>query len=175
LATTFSIVAVFVPVAFMEGMVGQFFYEFGLTVAFAALLSLFVSFTLTPMLSARLLTGHAGGETGISGMIERVLRGVESRYRASVSWALRHRALSLGAAVLILIGSFMLVPMIGFEFIPIEDASQFSVKLEMPTGTALDTTTERASEISARLRSIPGVTSTFLTIGGGAQERVNMA
>ncbi len=175
LATTFSIVAVFVPVAFMEGMIGQFFYEFGLTVAFAVLLSLFVSFTLTPMLSARLLKQHEGEPRGLSGVIEGILRWVEARYRGTVSWALRHRLATLALAVAVLFGSFALLPLIGFEFMPIEDASQFSVKLEMPTGTALDTTTERSREISDRLRTIPGVTSTFLTVGGGAQERVNMA
>jgi len=175
LATTFSIVAVFVPVAFMQGMIGQFFYEFGLTVAFAVLLSLFVSFTLTPMLSARLLTAHAQRERGLSWQVERVLRWVEERYRRTVGWALRHRFITIAVAVLVLIGSFALLPMIGFEFMPIEDASQFSVKLEMPTGTALETTTDRAMEIANRLRHIPGVTSTFLTVGGGAQERVNSA
>ncbi|HST60643.1 MAG TPA: efflux RND transporter permease subunit, partial [Longimicrobium sp.] len=94
LATTMSIVAVFVPVSFMEGMVGQFFYEFGLTVAFAVLLSLFVSFTLTPMLSARMLTGHHAAPTGISGVIERGLTGLDNTYRRTIRWALRHRVLT---------------------------------------------------------------------------------
>ena len=175
LATTFSIVAVFIPVAFMQGMIGQFFYEFGLTVAFAVLLSLFVSFTLTPMLSARLLKEHAGEPRGLSAVVEAVLRWIDARYRGTVSWALRHRFITMAAAVLVLIGSFALLPMIGFEFMPIEDASQFSVKLEMPTGTALDTTTVRATEIAARLEKMPGVRSTFSTVGGGAQGRVNAA
>jgi HAE1 family hydrophobic/amphiphilic exporter-1 len=173
LATTLSIVAVFVPVAFMEGMLGQFFYEFGLTVAFAVLLSLFVSFTLTPMLSSRFLKSHHGEARGISKVIERALIAIETFYRGVIRWALQHRWVTIGVAVAALIGAFAAAPLLGFEFIPTQDTGQFSVKMELPPGTRLSETADRAADISARLRKIPGVVSTFTTVGGGAQEKVN--
>lgn len=175
LATTFSIVAVFVPVAFMEGMIGQFFYEFGLTVAFAVLLSLFVSFTLTPMLSARLLSDHHAEPRGLSARIESVLRATERSYRTVVRWALRFRLMTLVIAVVTLVGSFMLVPLIGFEFIPPQDTGQFIARVELPSGASLEQTTAAAARVAARVREMPGVVSTFTTVGGGAQEKVNEA
>lgn len=175
LATTMSIVAVFVPVAFMEGMVGQFFYEFGLTVAFAVLLSLFVSFTLTPMLSARMLTGHHASSTGLSGLIERALTWLDDLYRRTIRWALNHRALTILGAVVSLVGAFALVPMLGFEFIPPEDRGQFQVNVELPTGSSLAQSAEVTFDLAKKMREAPGVLSTFATVGGGVQEKVNTA
>lgn len=176
LATTLSIVAVFIPVAFMEGMVGQFFYEFGLTVAFAVMLSLFVSFTLTPMLSARFLRAHhahAAGDHGLSARIENMLTRTEEGYRRMIGWALHNRWKTLGIAIATLVITFMLLPFVGFEFMPIEDTSQFLVKMELPAGTTLQETAARAEQAATRIRTMPGVISTFTTIGGGVQEKVN--
>jgi HAE1 family hydrophobic/amphiphilic exporter-1 len=175
LATTMSIVAVFVPVAFMEGMVGQFFFEFGLTVAFAVLLSLFVSFTLTPMLSARMLGEHHDVTKGLSGVIERALNGLDQAYRRIIRGALRFRFLTILLAVASLVGAFALVPKLGFEFIPPEDRGQFLVNVELPTGSSLAQAAEVTFDLAARARSVPGVTSTFSTVGGGVQEKVNAA
>ncbi len=175
LATTLSIVAVFVPVAFMDGMVGQFFYQFGLTVAFAVLLSLFVSFTLTPMLSARLLKGAHAPSSKLSMRLEAAFTWLDETYRRIIRWALTNRWKTLGGAVGALVGAFALVPLLGFEFVPPADVGQFSVKLELPPGTPLSETARRAEDIAARLRSIPGFTSTFTTVGGGVQERVDTA
>jgi len=175
LATTMSIVAVFVPVAFMEGMVGQFFYEFGLTVAFAVLLSLFVSFTLTPMLSARLLTEHHAATTGLSGFIEGLLTGLENGYRRAIRWALRNRAITVGLAVASLVGAFAVAGKLGFEFIPPEDRGQFQINVELPTGTSLSQSAEVTFDLAAAAKTVPGVTSTFSTVGGGVQEKVNTA
>lgn len=175
LATTLSIVAVFVPVAFMDGMLGQFFYEFGLTVAFAVLLSLFVSFTLTPMLSSRFLAAEHGSARGVSALIERFLVGMENGYRRIVRWALNHRAVTMILAVATLFATFALVPRLGFEFTPPQDTGQFAVKMELPPGTSLDESDARVEQVAAKLRAIPGVTSTFATIGGGTQEKVNSA
>jgi HAE1 family hydrophobic/amphiphilic exporter-1 len=174
-ATTLSIVAVFVPVAFMEGLLGQFFFQFGLTVAFAVLLSLFVSFTLTPMLSARFLRDHHGHARGISALIEGALLALERGYRRLIGGALRHRLVTLVVAVGALAGTLALVPMLGFEFLPTSDNGQFIMKLELPPGTPLVETTERAEAVAARVREIPGFRSTFTTVGGGVQEKVNAA
>jgi hydrophobic/amphiphilic exporter-1 (mainly G- bacteria), HAE1 family len=175
LATTLSIVAVFVPVAFMDGMLGQFFYEFGLTVAFAVLLSLFVSFTLTPMLSSRFLAAEHGEPRGLSALIERFLVRMEDGYRRVVRWALHHRAITMTAAVATLFATFALVPRLGFAFTPPQDTGQFAVKMELPPGTSLAESDARVEQVAAKLRAIPGVTSAFATIGGGAQEKVNTA
>jgi len=175
LATTLSIVAVFVPVAFMQGLLGQFFYEFGLTVAFAVLLSLFVSFTLTPMLSSRFLRDHHGPARGLSRLIERVLDGIDALYRRTIRWAIAHRVVTLGGAVGALVLTLAAAPMMGFEFMPIEDVGQFSVKIELPSGTPLEETATRAEAMATKLRTVPGFASTFVTVGGGVQERVDLA
>ena len=175
LATTLAIVAVFVPVAFMEGMIGQFFFEFGLTVAFAVLLSLFVSFTLTPMLSSRFLAAHHGAPRGLSAVIERGLVGLESGYRRVVRWALRRRAITMIVATALMVGTCAMVPRLGFEFTPAQDVGQFNVKIELPPGTSLAESDSRVEQLAARLRTLPGVASTFATVGGGAQEKVNSA
>jgi HAE1 family hydrophobic/amphiphilic exporter-1 len=168
LATTFSIVAVFVPVAMMQGLIGRFFFQFGITVSIAVLLSMFVSFTLTPMLSARLLkVGH--GKPGlVSRMIERVLVTLERIYKRLLGAALRHRAVTLGAAFAVLVGSCMLVTRVKTEFVPEDDRSAFSVSIELPTGTALATTEQVVEVLAGDLRArCPGVVSTFVTVGGG--------
>lgn len=173
LATTLSIVAVFVPVAFMDGMIGQFFYEFGLTVAAAVMISLFVSFTLTPMLSARWLTEHNHHPTGISGAIEFVLRKIENTYRSVISGALRFWPVTMLIAAAALGATILSAGQIGFTFIPIEDRSQFNVRIELPDGTALETTQTVAEDIATQVRTLPGVQTTFVSVGGGVQERVN--
>ena len=175
LATTMSIVAVFVPVAFMEGMIGQFFYEFGLTVAFAVLLSLFVSFTLTPMLSARMLTGHHASSTGLSGLIEKLLTALDNGYRRVIRWALKWRFVTVMIAVGSLVAAFIAAGKLGFEFIPPEDRGQFVVNVELPTGSSLAQASEVTFDLAKIARKAPGVLSTFSTVGGGVQEKVNSA
>ena len=175
LATTFSIVAVFAPVATMQGIIGKFFFQFGITVSIAVLLSMFVSFTLTPMLSARLLRVHRGTPGRLSRMIERALLGLEHGYRRLLETALRRRAVTLGLASGVLIGSVALVTQVKSEFVPSDDRSGFSVSLELPVGTALATTQDIAELVAADLRTrCPGVTSTFATIGSGSSG-VNVA
>ncbi|HEX6135454.1 MAG TPA: efflux RND transporter permease subunit [Longimicrobiales bacterium] len=178
MATTFSIVAVFVPVAFMGGIIGRFFYEFGMTVAWAVLVSLFVSFTLTPMLSAWWgvephMSGDAGAARG-----NPVTRGIAGfnrwfdrqadRYRGVVDWALRHRKATVGIAVGAFFGSFLLFPFIGGGFFPDTDESQFSVAFETPEGSSLEYTRSRADAILRTLAGLEGVEYTYTTIGAGA-------
>src|SRR5690606_13312352 len=125
MATTLSIVAVFVPVAFMGGIIGRFFYQFGMTVAFAVLVSLFVSFTLTPMLSARWgVEPHQEGR-GIFARLTRPIGAFNAwfdrqadRYRGVIAWALGHRKTTLGVAGAAFLGAFLLFPFIGGGFMP---------------------------------------------------------
>jgi HAE1 family hydrophobic/amphiphilic exporter-1 len=181
LATTFSIVAVFAPVAMMQGIIGRFFFQFGITVSIAVLLSMFVSFTLTPMLSARLLKVHHRRAGLVSRAIEACLVALERWYKRLLGAALRHRALTVVFAGGVLIGSCALVTQVKTEFLPDDDQSAFSVSVELPTGTALAKTQEVAELLAADLRGRgPGVVSTFVTIGRGtgsvniAQIQVNL-
>jgi HAE1 family hydrophobic/amphiphilic exporter-1 len=169
LATTFSIIAVFVPVALMQGIIGRFFFQFGITVSVAVLLSMLVSFTLTPMLSARLLRPSHGPGNAASRLIERGLVLLERAYKRVLRAALGHRAVTVGAAAAVLIGSCALVTRVKTEFLPEDDRSSFSVSIELPTSTALATTEQVVELIATDLRSrCPGVVSTFATIGRGS-------
>jgi HAE1 family hydrophobic/amphiphilic exporter-1 len=177
LATTSSILAVFVPVAFMKGIVGRFFYQFGITVSVAVAVSMLVSFTLTPMLSSRFLRSTHGKQNALSRGIERMLVWFDRRYGAIVSWALGHRAITVLVAVAALAASFFMVAQVKSEFLPPEDRAQFNVNVELPTGTSLPATAAITQGIAADIRKYaPGVLNTFTTIGGGvAQGQVNVA
>jgi HAE1 family hydrophobic/amphiphilic exporter-1 len=174
MATTFSIVAVFVPVAFMGGIIGRFFFQFGLTVAWAVLVSLFVSFTLTPMLSAWWGVDPHGAGHGSGNIVNRTIGRFNtwfdaqaSRYRVVIEWALGHRKSTMAIAVGSLVGAFMLLPFIGGGFMPDSDDSQFMVTLETPEGSSLSHTHQKAEAIGAALGELDGVDYTYTTVGAG--------
>lgn len=175
MATTFSIVVVFLPVAFMSGIVGRFFYQFGMTVAAAVLVSLFVAFTLTPMLSSRLLRPETKAERrgffwkiplGWNAAFQK-LNGV---YRRVLAWALGHRKTTVAIALGTFVASFILVPFMGVEFIPQSDRGEFVVNFETPTGSSLAHTAAVAEKIEQRIRRHPEVTTVLTTIGAGQNE-----
>lgn len=175
MATTLAIVAVFVPVAFMGGIVGRFFFQFGLTVAWAVLVSLFVSFTLTPMLSAWWGVdphgaGHGGGNffTRALSRFNATFDRLAGRYQGVIEWALNHRRTTIGVAVLSLIGAFMLFPFIGGGFMPESDESQFVVQVETPEGSSLEYTRLKVDQLEQRIRALEGVEYTYTTVGAGA-------
>lgn len=174
LATTLSIVAVFVPVAFMGGIIGRFFYQFGMTVAWAVLVSLFVSFTLTPMLSAWWgVNPHdpsRGGNplTRTIGRFNAWFDRMGIRYRSVIGWALDHRKSTLSIALASFIGAFLLFPFIGGAFMPPSDNSEFVVTFETPEGSSLAYTRSKADQVRELLGGLPEVSFTYTTIGGGA-------
>jgi HAE1 family hydrophobic/amphiphilic exporter-1 len=175
MATTLSIVAVFVPVAFMGGIVGRFFYQFGLTVAWAVLVSLFVSFTLTPMLSAHWgVAPHdparpQGNPLSRSiAVFNRWFDRQSHRYRAVIEWALGHRKSTVAIAVVSLVAALALFPLIGGGFMPTQDNSQFAVQFQTPEGSSLAYTRSKAEQIAATLKSLAGVDYTYTTVGAGA-------
>jgi HAE1 family hydrophobic/amphiphilic exporter-1 len=174
MATTASILAVFVPVATMKGLIGRFFVQFGLTVAFAVAVSLFVAFTLTPMLSSRFLRAHTG-KGPIAKAIEGFLDAIERAYSKLLTAALRHRAITVLTALAVFVGSIFLAAIVPKEFMPVEDRSQFVVKLEMPLGASLGATETMAESIATKLRGVPGVEDTLVTIGGNALAEINRA
>ena len=175
MATTLSIVAVFVPVAFMGGIIGRFFYQFGVTVAWAVLVSLFVSFTLTPMLSAWWgVNPHVQG-MGHGNVLTRAIAKFNlwfdrqaSRYRGVIRWALGHRKTTLAIAAASFVGAVMLMPFIGGGFMPESDNSEFAVLFETPEGSSLTYTRAKAEQLGGALRQLEGVDYTYTTVGSGA-------
>ena len=171
LAVTLAVVAVFVPVAFMEGIVGRFFAAFGITVAVAVAISYFVSMTLTPMASALMLRKH--GEPGrVSRAIERALTAVERVYRGVLTWALDHRGATVAIAVATLVATVGLGKFLQFTFIPAQDMGEVKVTLELPSGTPIERTSRELEALRQQIAALPGVTSVFASAGGGVQEEV---
>ncbi len=173
LATTFSIVAVFLPVAFMEGIIGRFFLQFGVTVSVAVLISLFVAFTLDPMLSSVWYDPAAqpGVKRGIIGravaQFDRGFTALGRGYTHVLRWSLRHRITTLFIAFCAFIGSFFLVPLVGAEFAPAVDNSEFEVRLTTPVGSTLDYTATKIRQADRILRDFPEVAGTYATINAG--------
>ena len=184
IATTLSIVAVFMPVAYMSGLIGRFFYEFGIVVSVSVLISMLVSFTLTPMLSARMIKQHHETEGKkkfiLARAFDRGFEGFENAYAWVVSKALRFPWLTIFAALVTLVLSVVVVSQVPGEFIPAEDRSEFAITIEMPNGTSLEATAETAEAIAKDVReNLPGVRDTFTTIGSGSsavnRAKVNVA
>ncbi|MCT9070960.1 efflux RND transporter permease subunit [Cupriavidus gilardii] len=178
LATTFSIVAVFLPVGFMGGIIGRFFHQFGITVVAAVMISMFVSFTLDPVLSSVWhdpdLHGTGNKRSWYGRSIGRLLDWFSSRmdalghgYGAMLGWALKHRLATALIAVATFFGSFALVPLIGTEFVPNADLGETQIGFTTPVGTALEVTEAKVRQVEAALREFPEVAYTYATINAG--------
>ncbi len=164
LATTLSLTVIFAPIAFMSGQVGRFFNSFGWVVGFAILLSLFVSFTFTPMLCAwflRPVKGAHGGGAGESGVWGWVTR----RYLSILRWSLRHRLVVMAVALLTFLSTPVLFLAVGTDFVPKDDQSEFEVALTLPEGYTLERSSAACRELEGKLAKLPGVTNVFTTIG----------
>lgn len=173
LATTLTIVAVFLPVAFMGGIIGRFFLQFGITVSAAVLISLFVSFTLDPMLSSVWYDPAAHGRHGRS-IFGRFARGFERGFDAVshgygrvLGWSLRHRWAVLLIALAAFVGSFLLVPRIGVEFVPAADLGEQIVEIEAPVGSSLDYTAAKVRQVEQAIREFPEIAYTYATVNTG--------
>jgi hydrophobic/amphiphilic exporter-1 (mainly G- bacteria), HAE1 family len=178
MATTLAIVAIFLPVAFMKGLVGRFFIQFALTVVFSVLVSLFVSFTLTPMMASRYLKGHGarGKEHGdteektsffsrVSGRLENWYKKLEDLYRQLLEIALRRRALVIITATVIFVSSMFLTTFMGKEFVPSEDQSRFVVRLKAPIDYSVDEVDRMFKKAEDIVRSTPEVITCFYAQG----------
>jgi HAE1 family hydrophobic/amphiphilic exporter-1 len=171
-ATTFSIVAVFVPVAFMYGVAGQWFKPFALTIAAAVLVSLFVSFSLDPMLSAywpdpQVEKGARRGPVGRAlGAFNRWFDRQAERYRGVVAWALDHRAWVIAIASLSFVGALALQVLLGGAgFVPVSDRSEVNLIVQTPPGSSLEYTRRKVEEANAILERHPEVSYTYASIG----------
>ena len=161
MATTLSLVIIFLPVAFMAGRVGRFFHSFGLTVAMAIIISLLISFTLTPALSARVLR-RLPAERAHGG---RLYRAVEAAYGRLLAWALGHRLAIVVVAVLTVVSTVPLARVIGKTFLPQDDQSEFEISIRTPGGFTLAETSRVFGEIEDRVRALRGVTDVLTSIG----------
>ena len=173
LASSLSLIAVFLPVAFMGGIVGRFMNSFGVTMAFAIAVSVLVAFTLTPMLSARWIrpkeieAEHGSREHGFYAWIERTYLGL-------LDWAMSHR----WAVVLVMVAVFLTTIPLGAvankNFLPLDDESQFEVNVRAPEGSSLESTKTILDSIAKRVRELPEVETTLLTIGADPQNTLNL-
>ncbi len=174
-AATLSLVAIFAPVIFISGIIGQFFRSFAVVVTFGVLVSLFVSLTLTPMLCARYLKVSHGGSTagGLPGALERFFAGMEGIYRSLLRWALGHRWMVVLLTVLTVASSGFFFANIGKTFAPEQDEGRFLVYLRTPLGSSIDYTDSRLKMVEEVLRRHPAVFTEFALIGLGSAGQVN--
>ena len=172
IAATSSIAAVFVPVAFMKGIVGRFFYQFGLTVAVTIAISAIVSLTLTPMLCSRLLRKETARHP-LYLKLEKGFESLESAYRRVLGWVTRHRIVTVLIALTAFGAGMALTPFIGKEFNTQDDEARFMLRFEMPTGTSIYETEERMRKVEHVVFSQPEVKHAFAAIGmmGGEVNR----
>src|SRR5256884_6144720 len=197
-ATTLSLLAVFLPVGFMAGIVGRFMSSFGFTSSFAIAVSLLVSFTLTPMLAARLIKRksrpaedphrsqpgekrefsraefkdkyeQAGSKQG------RFYRPIDRTYTRMLKWSMAHRWAIVLLSVIVILSTIPLFMLVGKNFLPVDDQSQFEINVRTPEGSTLSATSALSEQIAADVRKLPGVTDTLVTIGAGQQQVVNLA
>jgi len=159
IATTFTLVAVFLPTAFMAGIAGKFFVQFGWTAALAVLASLVVARVLTPMMAAYIMKPTKRAHKDPFWM---------ARYLVWTRWALHHRWITMIAAGVFFIGSLMLIPLLPKGFIPPDDNSQTQVNIELPPGATLSQTRAVAETARVLVASVAHVQSIYTTIGGGA-------
>ena len=182
LATTLSLVAIFVPVGFMGGIVGRFMTSFGFTMAFAILVSMLVSFTLTPMLSARWIKMRPRREDADGHEVEahsskesRFFRPLDQGYAALLRWSLAHRWAVATLALLVLASSIPLFALANKNFLPNDDQSEFEIGLRAAEGTALDATEIVANRIATRVRQLPEVEFTLVSVADDPARTQNVA
>jgi len=176
MATTLSLLAVFLPVGFMGGIVGRFMSSFGFTSAFAIAVSLLVSFTLTPMLCSRFIKRPARLAPGQHSSKESfVFRFLDTHYTTMLKWSMAHRKSVLAFSGLVILAIVPLFMFVGKNFLPTDDQSQFNVLIRTPEGSSLAATANLADSIAKDIRQLPGVAHTLMTAGGSADKSVNNA
>lgn len=173
LATTMSIVAVFVPVAFMKGIMGRFFFQFGITVAFAVLVSLFVSFTLDPMLSSRWVdpdVERLGKRHAVARALDRFNEWFDrtaDRYKGLIAWALDHRKAVLAFATAAFVAGIGLFGTLESEFMANPDQAEFQIKFKTAPDASFEETRGRMEAVLDQLKKMPEVQHTYASIGAG--------
>ena len=179
IGSTMTNICVFIPIAFMSGIVGSFFVEFGLTVVFATIFSLWMSFTMTPMLAAYLLKPKEEGQ--IPNLFFRLwdwgMEGLERGYARILGWSLKHLWVNVLAAIVLIVGAVFLAGTLGGEFVPKSNGDFIIIGIELPPGTTLAETNEMTLEMEAVLKNSPEVKDVLTKIGksGRSNEGVEYA
>ncbi|AFQ43340.1 efflux RND transporter permease subunit [Desulfosporosinus meridiei] len=168
MATTFAVVAVFVPIAMVSGIIGKYFVEFGLTVAFSMLVSLFISFTLVPMMSSRLLKAERKMKKTFVGHFLDWFNDkfdlLGTSYSKFLKVVLNHRLVTLIFTIGIFVASMKLLPLLGFSFIPATDAGGINISVSTDSGLTLQAVGDKAKEIEEKLKKYPEVTHVYTTV-----------
>lgn len=177
-ASTFTTIAVFLPILYVQGIASELFRSMGYTITFSLLTSLLVALTLVPMLSSKILRFKVkdnrqsiSKENLVQNSLSqggRIFNFVREEYVRLITWSLRHRGIVFILAVIIFVGSIMLIPFVGTEFIPSSDQGQFNINITLPTGTNLETTREVVSEVEKIVLEIPEIKSMLTTAGEGS-------
>lgn len=170
LATTLSLIIIFIPIAIMPGIVGRFMSSFGYTAAFAVGVSLIVSFTLTPMLCSRFLRVEPQKKATKAGWYELIFA---RPYQKMLVWSLRHRWAVALAALLVMLSTVPMIRAMGVDFLPTDDQSEFEINVRMPVGSSLEGTSQVMAMIEEDLRELPGVRDLFTTIGADQRRQVD--
>ena len=177
-ASTFTTIAVFLPILYVQGIASELFRSMGYTITFSLLTSLLVALTLVPMLSSKILRFKVkdnSSSTSKENLVQnslshggRIFNFVREEYSRLISWSLRHRGIVFILAVIIFVGSIMLIPFVGTEFMPSSDQGQFNINITLPTGTNLETTREVVNEVEKIVLEIPEIKSILTTAGEGS-------
>ncbi len=170
LATTLSLIIIFIPIAVMPGIVGRFMSSFGYTAAFAVGISLIVSFTLTPMLCSRFLKLGKQERATKSGFFDRLFA---APYKRMLLWSLSRRWAVAAAAVAVMLSTIPMVRSMGVDFLPTDDQSEFEINVRMPVGSSLEGTSQVMALIEEDLKELPGVRDLFVTIGADQRRQVD--
>ena len=173
LATTLSLVIIFLPVAMMPGIVGRFMSSFGYTAAFAIMVSLIVSFTLTPTLCSRYLKLRKDDKPGHTSKDTFLFRIIDRPYQALLRWSMEHRWIIVTVSVAVCLSVVPLFMMVGMDFLPQEDQSQFEVTVRMPKGSSLEGTNAEMVKLERVLRQLHGVSKLTTKIGADQQKQVD--
>ncbi len=178
MATTLSLIAVFLPIAFVPGIPGRFLASFGVTMSFSIAVSLFISFTLTPMLASRWLKAKAAGDhrkTALEKLVDVFYRPMERGYGGLLAWCMRHRWVIVALSVVTLAATGPLAVVAKKGFLPVDDRAQFEVVVRLPEGRSVPSTELVGQRVARLIRAYPEVEATLLTIGDDAGKTPNQA
>ncbi len=169
-ATTLSLVVIFLPVAFLSGQIGRLFHSYGVTVSVAVLVSLFVAFTVTPMLASRFLESPEEVKArerhgGLGSIPNRLMAALDARYVAMVAWALRHRAVVVIGSLAVSATAVPLFFLVGKDFVPEDDQSELEITAELPPGTSFAAADATVREIEAAVSRLPAVRDVLASVG----------
>lgn len=168
IAISISLIVIFVPMSYMDGIIGRFMKHYALTIAVAVAISTFVSLTLTPMMSSIFLKAKKSEKTKLQLMTDRLNDWLAHHYANMLEWSLSHRALMVVLSILILISTVPMSMMIGKDFMPTDDSGQYQINIKAPDGTSLEATKKLFEQIEKETRKIPFVVNTLTNIGSGS-------